>query len=140
MGQVAILGRGRNRQVAMVATWRRRAWLWLSALARRGDTVARLGGDEFVMLCRELDDHAVVVLIGDRIIRSIAVPYVEGGRRQETLSTLSAIGVCIALDDFGTGYYSLVDHQRLNADILKIDRSFIEHWSRGTRDRESSPP
>ena len=303
----------------------------LSALARRGDTVARLGGDEFVMLCAELDDHAVVRLIGDRIIRSIAVPYVEGGRHlsvtcsvgivvtsdvtaepdrlisqadmamyeakkagrnrhqvydpascaraeknvlhselcraienselflvyqplfslsarslsgvealvrwrhpsgavmppsdfvpfaeengligklgsfvldeacgqlagwaarddwpaaftmavnvsgrelsdpgfpgrvaemvrlhglhppqlcleitetaliaevghiQKTLSTLSAIGVRIALDDFGTGYSSLVYLQRLNADILKIDRSFIEHISRSTRDRE----
>ena len=88
------------------------------------------------MLCAEPDDHVVVRLIGDRIIRSIAVPYVEGGRRQETLSTLSAIGVRIALDDFGTGYSSLVYLQRLNADILKIDRSFIERISRSTRDRE----
>ena len=303
----------------------------LSALARRGDTVARLGGDEFVMLCGELDSHAVVRLIGDRIIRSIAVPYVasgrdfsvtcsagivvtsdvaaepdwlisradmamyeakkagrnryqvydpahcaraeknllrgelcraienselflvyqplfslkarsltgvealvrwrhpsgavippgdfipsaeengligklgsfvldeacrqladwaardgwpgaftmavnvsgrelsdpglpgrvaemvrrhglhpprlcleitetaliaEAGHSQETLSVLSAIGVRIALDDFGTGYSSLVYLQRLKADILKIDRSFVEHISRSTRDRE----
>jgi len=303
----------------------------LSALARRGDTIARLGGDEFVMVCRELDDHAAAGVIGDRIIRSLAVPWPVGGRDlsvtcsvgivvtsdvaaepgrlisqadlamyeakrsgrnryqmydpaqfaraqkdgrrselcraiedselflvyqplfslkarsvtgvealvrwrhpsgavmapgdfipfaeengligklgsfvldeacrqladwaardgwpgaftmavnvsgrelsdprlpgrvaeiigrhglqppqlcleitetaliaevghvQETLSALSAIGVRIALDDFGTGYSSLVYLQRLNADVLKIDRSFVEHISRSTRDRE----
>jgi EAL domain/PAS fold len=60
----------------------------------------------------------------------------EAGHVRETLSALSAIGVRIALDDFGTGYSSLVYLQRLNADILKIDRSFVEHISRSTRDRE----
>ena len=51
-------------------------------------------------------------------------------------SALSAVGVRIALDDFGTGYSTLVYLQRLSADVLKIDRSFVEHISRSTRDRE----
>ena len=67
----------------------------LSALARRGDTVARLGGDEFVMLCGKLDRHVVVRPIGDRIIRSIAVPYVYGGR---DLSVTCSVGVVVTSD------------------------------------------
>ena len=67
----------------------------LSALARRGDTVARLGGDEFVMLCGELDSHVVVRSIGDRIIRSIAVPYVYGG---QDLSVTCSVGIVVTGD------------------------------------------
>ena len=52
------------------------------------------------------------------------------------MSALSAIGVRIALDDFGTGYSTLVHLQRLNADILKIDRSFVEQIIRSARDRK----
>ena len=72
-------------------------------------------------LCLEITETALIAEVGDV---------------QETLSALSAIGVRIALDDFGTGYSTLVYLQRLNADILKIDRSFVEHISRSTRDRE----
>ena len=67
----------------------------LSAVARRGDTVARLGGDEFVMLCGELDSHVVVRSIGDRILRSIAVPYVYGGR---DLSVTCSVGIVVTGD------------------------------------------
>ena len=67
----------------------------LSALVRRGDTVARLGGDEFVMLCGELDSHAAVHLIGDRIIRSVAVPYAERGR---DLSVTCSVGIVVTKD------------------------------------------
>jgi EAL domain-containing protein (putative c-di-GMP-specific phosphodiesterase class I) len=72
-------------------------------------------------LCLEITETALIAEVDDV---------------QETLSALSAVGVRIALDDFGTGYSSLVYLQRLNADILKIDRSFVEHISRSTRDRE----
>ena len=67
----------------------------LSALARRGDTVARLGGDEFVMLCGELDSHVAVRSIGDRIIRSIAVPYVYSGR---DFSVTCSVGIAVTGD------------------------------------------
>jgi EAL domain-containing protein (putative c-di-GMP-specific phosphodiesterase class I) len=60
----------------------------------------------------------------------------ELGEARTTLADLSKLGVRIALDDFGTGYSTLAHVQRLNVDILKIDRSFVEQIGGSDRDRE----
>jgi diguanylate cyclase (GGDEF)-like protein/PAS domain S-box-containing protein len=51
------------------------------------------------------------------------------------IASLSEHGVRIALDDFGTGYSMLAHLQQLKADVLKIDRSFVTHIDRGSREQ-----
>jgi diguanylate cyclase (GGDEF)-like protein/PAS domain S-box-containing protein len=51
------------------------------------------------------------------------------------LADLRAKGVRIALDDFGTGYSSFSHLGRLQIDIVKIDRSFVEALGSDNDDR-----
>ncbi|WBS05614.1 EAL domain-containing protein [Pseudoduganella sp. SL102] len=50
--------------------------------------------------------------------------FAEGVDVQGELAALRGLGVRLHVDDFGTGYSSLAQLQRLNMDVLKIDRAF----------------
>lgn len=50
----------------------------------------------------------------------------EYGRARDTLSFLSRFGASIGIDDFGTGYSNLELLDRLEPDIIKIDRSLLQ--------------
>jgi EAL domain-containing protein (putative c-di-GMP-specific phosphodiesterase class I) len=50
------------------------------------------------------------------------------------LTELSMAGVCVAIDDFGTGYSSLDHLRNMPADVLKIDRSFVQGISPDSSD------
>ena len=59
----------------------------------------------------------------------------DSTRALETLTVLHEMGVRIAIDDFGTGYSSLSYLSRLNADEIKIDKSFVMQMLTNEGDR-----
>ncbi|GAA2519498.1 putative bifunctional diguanylate cyclase/phosphodiesterase [Pilimelia columellifera] len=52
-------------------------------------------------------------------------------RSLATLNDLNALGVTLCIDDFGTGYSSLSYLRQLPAQIVKIDRSFVNGVGEG---------
>jgi diguanylate cyclase (GGDEF)-like protein len=50
----------------------------------------------------------------------------DGGTALDELRAIAALGVQIALDDFGTGHSSLGLLRTCPADILKVDKSFVD--------------
>jgi len=52
----------------------------------------------------------------------------------QTLGQLQQMGCRVAIDDFGTGYASYARLKNVNADILKIDGSFIRNLTSNSLD------
>lgn len=87
---------------------------------------------------RQLDDPEIVATVRhaldesgidpSRLILEVTETAVitDAEAASDVLRTLSASGVLVAIDDFGTGYASLTYLRRLPADIIKIDRSFVD--------------
>ncbi|WP_444996454.1 EAL domain-containing protein [Aliikangiella sp. IMCC44359] len=66
------------------------------------------------------------------LTEDIMIEHVE--RNSQLLSELKSIGISVALDDFGKGYSSLSYLKNFPADILKIDKAFINHLVSDQRD------
>jgi diguanylate cyclase (GGDEF)-like protein len=52
----------------------------LSEAVRGGDNLARLGGDEFAILLEDVEDHADVRAVADRVVASVKEPVQAAGR------------------------------------------------------------
>ncbi|HJS13261.1 putative bifunctional diguanylate cyclase/phosphodiesterase [Sphingopyxis sp.] len=81
----------------------------VAAVVRQALESRKIGGERLMI---ELTESAI---IGDPDL-ALSV-----------LSELKALDARVAMDDFGTGYSNLAYLQRLPIDVLKIDRSFVEH-------------
>lgn len=58
------------------------------------------------------------------ITESLAINDMDNMKR--VIKELKKLGVGIALDDFGTGYSSLSYIKKMNFDIIKVDKNFID--------------
>nr|WP_246847891.1 EAL domain-containing protein [Vibrio crassostreae] len=56
-------------------------------------------------------------------------------KTMQVLKKLEHVGFCIAIDDFGTGFSSLSYLKKINAQILKIDKSFIDSLATSIHDK-----
>ncbi|MFM8499794.1 MAG: EAL domain-containing protein [Chakrabartia sp.] len=52
-----------------------------------------------------------------------------------TLTALAELGVAVSIDDYGTGYSTLEYLRKIQAQELKIDRSFVANMDRNRSDR-----
>lgn len=62
-----------------------------------------------------------------RVSLEITESMAIGEEQRGVVNRLRALGCKVALDDFGTGYASLAQLNHLPLDVIKLDRSLIEH-------------
>lgn len=65
----------------------------LRGVLRASDTCARMGGDEFVVVLSDLADTRGAVEVAERIIATMAAPFLVGGRRFEVTCS---VGIAVA--------------------------------------------
>lgn len=77
-------------------------------------------------------------LDSDQLVLEITEEALVGDIEQAALavSALRERGISVAIDDFGTGYSSFRYLDRFDADVLKIDRSFVAKMGTNARTRE----
>lgn len=68
------------------------------------------------------------------ITESIMIDSVD--KALQCIDQLKAMGIQIAIDDFGTGYSSLSYLNRFPADLLKVDKSFIDKMNTSESSRQ----
>ncbi len=75
-----------------------------------------------------LPPHLLVVEITESVVMS------DLGAASPRLAALREHGIRVAIDDFGTGYSSLAYLSQLPVDVLKVDKTFIDHVASGQDD------
>jgi diguanylate cyclase (GGDEF)-like protein len=77
---------------------------------------------------RALQRLAAAALPADRLVLEITETLLlrDDDQTRQDLARLRQAGIRVAIDDFGTGYSSLSYLRKVPADVLKIEKSFID--------------
>jgi diguanylate cyclase (GGDEF)-like protein len=119
------------------------AWILRSACLQAAQWRAEYGPDALKRIsvnvsARQLAEPGLVEVVATALAASglpstcLTIEVTEtavfdSARAVDVLNELHALGVRIALDDFGTGQSSLSLLQTLPADVLKVDKSFVDN-------------
>jgi diguanylate cyclase (GGDEF)-like protein len=125
------------------------AWILRSACLQAAQWRAEYGPDALKRIsvnvsARQLAEPGLVDVVASALTASglpstcLTVEVTEtavfdSARAVDVLNELHALGVRIALDDFGTGQSSLSLLQTLPADVLKVDKSFVDNITKAGR-------
>jgi diguanylate cyclase (GGDEF)-like protein/PAS domain S-box-containing protein len=85
----------------------------LRGCLRDGDTAARLGGDEFAILLEDIDDDNYSVVIAQRLLEALSVPFDVGGTE---VTTGASIGIAL-----GQNGPAVPEDLMRNADLALYD-------------------
>jgi diguanylate cyclase (GGDEF)-like protein len=129
-----ILGLGElviNKVCAQLAYW-----------AQRGEQLVPVSINVSARQFREVDIARILSATLERHRISPALVEIEvtessmmgsGSEVSATLTAIRGMGIKLLVDDFGTGYSSLSQLQRLDFDVLKVDRAFTMEIDRSEK-------
>ena len=116
-----------TRWVVREVVWQTNQW---AADGHRIKVSFNISGKEFDDDFVRMLDHVVREEKGDPSLLEVEITetatLTDMDYSKVLVGKLQDMGFSVALDDFGTGYSSMTYIKKLNADKLKIDRSFIE--------------
>ncbi|MCU1405617.1 MAG: sensor-containing diguanylate cyclase/phosphodiesterase, partial [Glaciihabitans sp.] len=132
-GLIVELGRWvLNESCAQVKTWADQGHsglrLSVNVSARQLRELSFVDDVRSALRVNELQPHQLVLELTESIF-ALGSPVIG-----DQLRGLRELGVKIAMDDFGTGYSSLSYLQKLQLDILKVDKSFVDGLGDGDLD------
>ena len=119
-GQIGAIGSWVLRQACKdAATWPDSIRIAVNLSSRQFLSPGLLPLVETALRQNDLPAHRLELEVTESLLMETTIGV------EETLASLSRLGLRIALDDFGTGFSSLSYLRRYHFDKLKIDQSFI---------------
>jgi diguanylate cyclase (GGDEF)-like protein len=118
-----------DRACAQIAAWRR-AGLDPAPLSVNVSPLQFARGRLVDAIAESADRHGIAASMLEIEITESCMMH-DTDKVAAEIAAIKAMGVRISVDDFGTGYSSLSQLQRLDLDVLKVDKSFTSELVNG---------